>query len=315
MALKQDRGNQNGGGNGTAGGNNNRNSPRKLLFCDTCQEGWIMPHKGQLRPKTANGNNDAAVKCPICSFQVVAIARGDGYEGNGYNICPKCYSDPPPDHGGSGNGGSFPCFSCSHPECPLAGGTQGGEVEVFHCPFCREHRIQGGKVMLRKNTRGYILSCTNYSSRHRCAFTVWLPRAIQTVSVPSDEANICTQCSTQGAVRKVSFVWKPGSVPPHLGRQSTKCLLCDVGFRQDVQIQFPQMDHVPSNNRQNQGRGAGMNRATSNNGRGGTLSNNRTTNNRRAGTNNSGSTGPDSQVCFKCNQPGHYANACPTRRQ
>jgi Zinc knuckle len=174
-------------------------------------------------------------------------------------------------------------------------------------------------VMLRKNTRGYILSCTNYSSRHRCAFTVWLPRGSQSVSVSPDEASVCTDCSTQGAVRKVSFVWKPGAVPPHLGRESTACLLCDARFRQDVQVQLPQMDQVSSNNRQRQGGGSGTNRTTSNNGRGGggTSSNNRASNsnNHRSRTANSSSSDSNSQVCFKCNQPGHYANSCPTRRQ
>jgi len=285
MALKQERQNPRG----------RANDPRKMLFCNTCQEGYIMPHRGRLCPKTAEENTGAAVKCPICNFQVISIARGDGYEGNGYNLCPKCYADPPPEHGGTRNGGNFPCFSCSHPTCALAGGIQGGEVEVFSCPFCRERRVQGGKILLRKNTRGYVLSCANYSARQRCSFTIWLPRASQSITV---DDNICSRCSTEGAVRKISFVWKPGGVPPHLGRESTVCILCDARFRQEVQIDMPQMNQVGSTSRQRNGNGNGHRRNATN------------SRNRSASSN-----GTNNQVCYRCNQPGHFANACPTRNQ
>eukprot|EP00536_Pseudo-nitzschia_multiseries_P005597 jgi/Psemu1/323958/estExt_fgenesh1_pg.C_1070017 len=340
MALKQER--RTGGGGGgrrrRTGGNNN-DIPRKLLFCNTCQEGYMMPRKGQLRPKTSEeGNNpNAPVKCPICNFQVISIARGDGYEGNGYNVCPKCYSDPPAEHGGGNNTGgatNHPCFSCSHPTCALAGGTQGGDVEVFACPFCREKNITGGKVTLRKNTRGYVLSCSNYSARQRCSYTIWLPRASQSVEVPPGDEHICTRCSTQSAVRKLTFQWKPGGVPPHLGRQSTTCVLCDTRFRQDVQINLPQMDRVGTNSRRTASRsnrnslrgGAGHTTGDGTNTRvtntitiTNTNNNNRTSNGNNDRNNNSGwarssnaNSGNNTIVCFRCNQPGHYANACPT---
>jgi len=282
------------------------------------------------------------VKCPICNFQVIAIARGDGYEGNGYNVCPKCYSDPPAEYAGENSNSNFPCFSCSHPTCALAGGTQGGDIEVFACPFCRDRNVPGGgKVTLRKNTRGYVLSCSNYSAQHRCSFTIWLPRASKTVDVVQNDDQICTNCSTHSAVRKLSFVWKPGDVPPHLGRESTVCLLCDSRFRQDLQIQLPQMDRVGTNQHRNAAnrRGAST-RSSSSNGnnnqnsfRGG--SNNYNTNSyQQSSSNNNNSNGynsgrgavgrttnrsrnsennNDGNVCYVCNQPGHYANACPTK--
>jgi hypothetical protein len=123
---------------------------------------------------------------------------------------------------------------------------------------------------------------------------------------------VCTRCSTQSPVRKISFFWKPGGVPPHLGHESTICILCNDRFRQDMQIQVPQMDSVGTNNRgSTRARprgGASTNTSTSTNG-----NNYRGTNNDRnnagARTNNT-----NNIVCFRCNQPGHFANTCTAPR-
>ena len=289
----------------------------------------MMPRKGKVRPKTKDEGNNEPMKCPICNFQVVAIARGDGYEGNGYNICPKCYSDPPAEYvGGNNNGGgtNLPCFSCSHPTCALAGGTQGGDIEVFACPFCRDKNVPGGgKVCLRKNTRGYVLSCSNYSARERCNYTIWLPRASRSVEVPPGDEHICTHCSTQSRVRKLSFVWKMGDVPPHIGRESTACLLCDTQFREDLGIQLPRMDRVGTNRQ----RSSNFNRSTASrsNAREAFRGNSNNYNSnayRRNDRNNSGggrggarsftrNTNAENNtiICYKCKQPGHFANTCP----
>jgi DNA topoisomerase-3 len=293
------------------GGGRGNNDARTILFCNTCQEGYVMPRKGKPRPKIDDANNDSSrVKCPICNFQVVSIARGDGYDGNGYDICPKCYVDPPAEYGGGRNGGNLPCFSCSHPTCALAGGTPGGDIEAFGCPFCREHQVQGGKVTLKKNSRGYVLSCTNYSSRHRCGYTIWLPKASQNISIPDDDGSICNVCSTFGPVRKVSFVWKVGGVPPHIGRESTVCILCDSQFRQDVGILLPQMNQVrPSTTAVNRGRGGGSGGTRRNQ----TWNNNNNNNNNRQRS--TGNNGNNAYKCFKCGQPGHFSNNCPTARQ
>jgi DNA topoisomerase III len=348
MTLKQE------GGGGRGG--NNRNSPRKILYCNTCSVGWSLP-RGQILPKTEHDNGGPPVFCPICQFQVIQVARGDGYEGNGYHACPKCFTDPPVDHGGPRNGGNFRCFSCTHPTCSLAGGMQGGDVEVFACPFCRD-RGATGKVCLKKNSRGYILSCSNFSQT-RCGYTIWLPKESQTVSVSEDENNgFCPSCSSNGIiVRKVSFVWKPGSVPPHLDRSAIVCVKCDVGFRQDMGISMPQANQVQSNSnysrRQQQqpqqqtyrsntggGRGGGGRSSSSNSGagsgrgygggrgsrgnggaggrsgsrggRGNRHFDGRGSNFNAGGGGGRGNNNAGGIVCYRCQQPGHYANACPS---
>lgn len=290
MILKAERRDGNRGG---GGGN-----PRKVLFCNACQEGWTLP-RGQLRPKTEQENGGGnPMHCPICNFQVVHVERGEGYDGNGYSFCPKCFTDSPQDHGGNQNG-DFRCFSCTHPTCALAGGTRGGDVEVFACPFCREQgNNQSGKVTLRKTSRGFVLSCSNYSSRSKCAYTIWLPKEAQEVSVVEGDTSTCARCSTGDPVRKISFTWRPGSVPPHLGRDTTVCILCDVGFRQDMQIGLPQRAHVGTNNRQPR-RTTGGGRSTGSRAQVAPQGNSR---NRTGGGGN---------VCYRCGQPGHFANNCP----
>ena len=292
MTLKQERQNR-------QGGNENR-TPRKLLFCNTCQTGWGLP-RGQMQPKTEQDNGGPPFKCPICSFQVIRVVRGDGYEGNGYHVCPKCFTDSPQEHGGASNAGNFRCFSCTHAACSLAGGTQGGDVEVFACPFCNSRRATTGKVTLRKNSRGYVLSCSNYSGREKCSYTIWLPRASQTVTVPAGDDSLCNRCSSPaGPVRKVSFEWKPGGVPPHLGRSCTVCVLCDVHFREELDISLPQPNRVMTTPRRPVS-GAGRGRVAN-------LPNNNTNSSNNVARNNT------NNVCFRCSQPGHYANNCPRNR-
>lgn len=312
MALKQDR-----NGRGTA-------APRKLTYCNTCRAGWALP-RGNCRPKTQNDNGGPPVKCPICNFQAIQVTQGEGYTGNGYHICPKCFTDPPVEHGGSVNGGVFRCFSCQHPTCALASRPVFGIVEVFACPFCNQ--ATAGQVCLKKNSRGFVLSCNKYGQAERCPYTIWLPKECQAVSVATGDENndtVCARCSTGGRpVRRISFVWKPGSVPPHFGRESTVCILCDVDLRRDLQITLPQRNQVLARPVQQQrtlpaarvsGRGSrsGGGRAATagGGGRGG-----RTATGRGRGGRDVGGGAPNNggTACFKCGDPGHFANRCPNR--
>jgi DNA topoisomerase III len=300
---------------------NGTGTTRKVLYCGTCEAGWTLP-RGNAEPK--NGDNGGpAVKCPICNFQVVKILRGEGYEGNGYNVCPKCFSDPPAEHGGGTNVGEFRCFSCQHSTCSLASGTPGGDVEVFPCPFCngggnRPRNDNIGKVSIRRTSKGFVLSCNKYvPGQDRCPYTIWLPKECETVSIPSGDENqnsICAQCSAGArVVRKVKFVWKRGSVPPHIGNETIACVLCDAELRREMRIGLPLPNQVPSRPapQRTAGRSGRGGRDAAGPG-GGSYGRGRT--GRGGGDSYEGrQTAQPGNACYKCGQPGHFANNCPSR--
>lgn len=307
MELKQDR---------SSRGNV---PPRKLVFCKTCRAGWGLP-RGLCQPKIQTENVGLPVLCPICNYQVVQVLAGDGYTGIGYHMCPKCFTDPPAEHGGMTNGGDFRCFSCSHPTCALATGTVGGAVEVFNCPFCNDPRI-GGKVCLKRNSRGFVLSCNKYNQGERCSYTIWLPKEAQTVSVPTADEGInvvCTRCSSgTHVVRKITLVWKYGSVPSHFGLESTVCLLCDADLRRDLQIALPNPNHVIARPRQasstnGRGRGRGQPMVVRG-GRGTSARSGQGRGNASSARNDRNDSTGSGMTCFKCGDPGHFANQCPSR--
>ena len=244
MALKRESSDT----TGNRGGHNRNASGRNLLFCESCQQGYSLP-RGKMHPKT-EGESGPPVKCPICSFQVIQVQRGEGYEGNGYHVCPKCFSDPPIEHGGAAGGGHFRCFNCTHRSCDLASGTQGSGIDVFPCPFCsqsRQRNQQIGQVRLRKHDKGFMLSCSNHYRTTQCKYTIWLPREASDVQIDS---NCCPNCSIDGrSVRQIKFTWKPGSVPPPYFRESTVCILCDRRFRGDLGVTLPQLNQVTPNQR------------------------------------------------------------------
>lgn len=286
-------------GSGPQRGNNQANQRRrKIAYCSTCSLGLPLP-RGEPSAMNDPRNRDQPYRCPICQYQVVKISRGDGYNGNGYQVCPKCFSDAPADHGGAASSGDFKCFECTHPSCSLAGGIKGGDKELYACPFC-ENSGTSGKVTLKKNSRGYVLSCGNSIGSDRCHYTVWLPKAVSSASVDSDDqatqGSFCDGCSTPDKpVRLIKLKWKPGSVPPHFGTEYVGCILCDRRLRSDMNISMPQPNQVRQRGRPSSRGGRdrqGDARSRS----------------QRTGTGAGVS-------CFKCGRPGHYASACPNNRQ
>lgn len=230
------------------GGNNRNDTPSKLLFCGTCQQGHMLP-RGSMKAKVEAETGRLPIKCPICSFQVVQVLRGEGYTGNGYHFCPKCYSDPPIEHGGVA-GADFRCFLCTNRNCELATGSAGAEIIVFPCPFCsrsspRNHPV--GQVRLKKQSTGYNLGCSNWKNPINCKYTIWCPKEAENVEV---DATNCEACSIDGkTVPRFKFTWKRGSVPPLYGRDTTVCILCDRRLQHDFQINVPQLNLVTPNQR------------------------------------------------------------------
>ena len=271
-----------------------------------------MPKYHQhLYPAVKPGNQQEPLTCPICQFQLVKCDN----DGNSYHICPGCYSNPPPEHGGDSST-DFPCSKCTHPTCSMATGTRGGDIEVFPCPFCTDLGNEAS-ALLKRRANGYRLSCSN-GGRDRCQFVVWLPKAARDISVEdnSDEnanmnsQSICQNCSNQNrTVKKLKFVWRMGSVPPHYDQEMLACVLCDDQLKTDMEIRIPSRNQVQP-------------RRTGSNPRGGRSSNNHASgrggNATRAGGRGRGSgrgRGASSGIqCFRCGGP-HYANACPNNQR
>lgn len=241
------------------------NSDRRklVLYCPTCALGHSLPSRGEVSLHTENNSNNP-VLCPICQFPVLQISRGEGYTGNGYKLCVKCFNDSPQEYGGTNSGTDFRCFECTHPTCSLAGGVIGSDITIFSCPFCgSDNNGVGGKVMFKRTSNGrFILSCDKCvnSDASSCRYTIWLPREASDITIPEVSTNNssshqgqqhpqeqlsqydCANCSNtnnQQRVRKLKFVWKAGSVPPHVEREHIGCVLCDRFLKEDMRIQLP----------------------------------------------------------------------------
>lgn len=272
----------------------------KLVHCQTCSLGLRLP-RGIPDPQSSSEDgspNGLPMTCPICNYQILKMTQGDGYNGNGYTVCPKCFSDPPIDFGGDASG-DFRCFQCTHPTCSQAGGTRGGDVEIYQCPFCIANGHSGGKITLKKLPKGgFVLGCSNYSGRIKCSYSVWLPRESKDVQVMTgNDENAryrCSRCSTGGRlVTKLKFIWKSGSLPPDFGRDLIACVLCDETLKMDLGLKLPIQNQVQNGRRLE--RNINQYRSRS----GGHSQNNSSNNN--------------TITCYRCNQPGHFASNCPQR--
>lgn len=267
--------------------------PTRLLYCNACRRGYALPARGDLsaleggvrvvagrtEAQPAGGDGGGIAACPICSFQVLQVSAGLGYEGGGYKMCPFCFSNPPTNHGGGSIGSEFRCFNCSNSECAFASGVKGGNVALYPCPFCAVSGRQGGSITLRKVRTGFMLSCG--AGKEVCNYALFLPRAAALVEVAEVQEAVgaadgnqggqrhilCAHCSgPERKVLKLRLAWKIGSVPPHYGRAHVACALCDELLMQEMGVRQPIIGAVNLRPVGNRGRGGreGVGRGRSN---------------------------------------------------
>lgn len=125
----------------------------RFLQCNSCNMTLSLPSNGSIVVLPAT--------CPLCGYNVVEIQSG-----NGYTICPNCYSNSTEDRAGF----TMPCFRCNA-VCPYASlvmillsPLEPEEISVCPCYYCRN-----GMLVLRKSRnqehRILAVKCTNVNCR------------------------------------------------------------------------------------------------------------------------------------------------------
>ena len=95
----------------------------KLLYlrCGACERGLPLPRRGEPEPREP--------RCPLCKYQVLHIGGGRGYSGNGYHLCPFCFSNPPPQRGRAGVPRAIEDIAAAAVAGPIGAGDEENEEE------------------------------------------------------------------------------------------------------------------------------------------------------------------------------------------
>ncbi len=119
------------------------------------------------------------------------MKQGNGYEGNGYHVCPHCFGNPPADAAAAALSEDFPCFKCAHGDvCALAGKVPGADRPLFRCRSCSQ-----SEVFLKKSGKAgkFMVSCAGYDRTPKCGATVWFPSTATGAAV----AGPCRNCQVR----------------------------------------------------------------------------------------------------------------------
>jgi DNA topoisomerase-3 len=176
----------------------NNNARRKMVYCNTCSAGWNLLGRVQFHRKART----AALQSSAAPFATTKfkVMRGEGYEGNGYHVCPKCFSI----QWTTGSLKRSFVVSRSAHHLRIGQWDTGRRREVFPCPFAilvAEDRADNTGNACARHLWG---TCCLQQVCHKSALSVHssgCPRMSQTVSIPEGDENqntICPTCSTGG---------------------------------------------------------------------------------------------------------------------
>lgn len=200
------------GRNGRRNNNNNQNNnENRYLYCTRCSQAHVLPTRGELQPHE--------VSCAICKFQVLSVHNAG--TNKTHTICPQCFSNTPPPPEGIEGIAEFRCFSCAKEGCPLALRlSRGSDADIAKCA---DSKCKDGKMRLKRNPKGFLLSCTNAACK-----SVWFfPKFVK--SVTPAEGEFCQRCQQASSTQvcKMNFSFFLDKAPRGIEPECMLCVACD----------------------------------------------------------------------------------------
>mmetsp|Transcript_8527 Transcript_8527/g.32092 ORF Transcript_8527/g.32092 Transcript_8527/m.32092 type:complete len:659 (+) Transcript_8527:1132-3108(+) len=346
-------------------------SPLQYLFCTKCEEGHPLPARGNFEP--------FGHRCPMCDFQILNVVPGRGYaeHRHPYKLCPHCFNNVPPLRGlkgrhkqavidveevlaqgpigaddeddvtaradttasalhpdnnvhSSGQEGdvvlsNFTCAQCAFSGCALAQNRgSSSTAAVCKCPYCCS-----GTMSLGKLKESYKVSCGRYPE---CKSTIWLQGLTDARVGPA-----CEKCNSKQITMTfdaTTAIIAMNYLDDFDTRKCTSCIRCNLRLWKELGIakeQKSKQTHsrpvgraVPAPAKRSRKDVIVLDGGLDN---GDALPGNRAAarcyrcnqigHYANACPENASGRGEEgrSSVCYNCNQPGHFANQCPQARQ
>jgi hypothetical protein len=172
--------------------------------------------------------------CPYCSFQVVTAVNPENTNSR-FNVCPRCFSNPPEIEEAASRLGQMNCKQCSHPECKLALKTD--DRPLRPCMYCNN-----GMLLHKFPDGALIIQCAD---RRNCKGKIGLPFAIS-IKVTDRKCRTCT-AKSGGDCMLVKVKFRRGVIPhmlDHLFDETRP--MCITGCHSAFRETFPHVTPVSS---------------------------------------------------------------------